>query len=124
VTGIDSTGRVGDQMQGRRMFGLIEADLASTRQFDLRDGTPSLFVNSGAVDVLAREGGYLGFEIVAHEIKFVSAVFIRRVDCSFCRRQGEDQPAMASVYGFEAEDVAEECAIGVGIFAVEDDVSA
>ena len=50
-------------MQGRRMFGLIEADLASTRQFDLRDGTPSLFVNSGAVDVLAREGGYLGFEI-------------------------------------------------------------
>jgi hypothetical protein len=106
------------------MFGLIETDLASAGQLDLCDGTPSLFVNCGARDLLARERGYLGFEIVAHEVKFVGTVFIRRVDCSFCGRQGEDQPAVASIYGLESEDVAEECAVGVGVFAMEDDVSA
>src|SRR5580704_17873077 len=107
------------------MFRLIEADLASTGKAHLRYGTPALFLNGRTLDALAREGGYFGFQLVAHEEEFVdSTSFTRRMNCGFCRRQGEDQPAMACIHGFEPEDVAEECAVCVGVFAVEDYMSA
>jgi hypothetical protein len=46
------------------------------------------------------------------------------VECGFRGRQGEDQPAVARIDGLEAEDVAEECPVRFGVFAVEDYVSA
>jgi hypothetical protein len=72
------------------MFGLIEANLAATGKLHLRDGTPSLFLNCGAFNVLLREGGHFGFQVVAQEIEFVdNTIFVGRVECGFCRRQGE-----------------------------------
>src|SRR5258705_10737981 len=107
------------------MFRLIEADLASTGKLHLCNGTPSCFLNCGAPNVLLREGGHFGFQVVADEIELVDdTIFIGRVECGFCRRQGEDQPAMTSIDGLEPEDIAEECAICLGVFAVEDYVSA
>src|SRR5438270_4538404 len=107
------------------MLRLIEADLASTGKLHLRHGTPSCFLNGGAYNVLLREGGYLGIQIVAEEVEFVGdAIFAGRVKCGFCRRQGEDEPAMACIDGLEPEDVAEEGAVRLGVFAVEDYVSA
>ncbi len=93
------------------MLRLIKADLASTGKLHLRNGTPSCFLNFGAFNVLLREGSHFGFQIVAHEIEFVETVLIRRVECGFCRRQSEDQPAMARIHGFEPEDVAEKCTV-------------
>jgi hypothetical protein len=57
----------------RGMFRLVEADLASTGKPYLCNGTPSLFLNRGALNILSREGVHLGFQVVAHEIEFVDA---------------------------------------------------
>jgi hypothetical protein len=82
-------------------------------------------LNRGTLNVLFREGDHLGFQVVAHEIEFVGSTgLIRGVECGFCRRQGEDQPSMACIHGFEPEDVAEESAVRLGVFAVDDDVRA
>ena len=108
------------------MFRLIEADLASAGKLHLCNGTPSCFLNGGALNVLLCEGGHLGFQVVAHEIEFVgtTTIFAGRVECGLCGRQGEDQPAVTCIDGLEPEDVAEEGAVRIGVFAVEDYVSA
>src|SRR5439155_10658275 len=85
---------------------------------------PSLFLNLRTLNALLCEGSYFGFQIVAHEIKFVGATFIRQVDCGFCRRQGEDQPAMTRIHGSETEDIAEKCAVRLGVLTVNNYVSA
>jgi hypothetical protein len=93
------------------MFRLIKADLAATGKLHLRGGSPPCFLNCGAFNVLLREGGHFGFQVVAHEIEFVaSTIFVGRVECGFRRRQGEDEPAMARIHGFKPEDIAKECA--------------
>src|SRR5260370_25245857 len=106
------------------MFRLIEADLASTGKPHLRNGTPSFFLNFRALNILLREGSHFGFQIVAHKIEFVDAIFIGWVERGFCRRQGEDQPAMTRIHGSESEDVAEKCAVRLGVFDVDNYVSA
>jgi hypothetical protein len=103
---------------------LIKADLASTGKPHLRDGAPWCFVNFRALNVLLREGSHFGFQIVRHEIEFVDTILIGRVECYFCRRQGEDQPAMTRIHVFEPEDVAEKCAVHLGVFTVDNYMSA
>jgi len=106
------------------MLRLIKADLASTGKPHLRNGTPSFFLNFRALNVLLREGSHFGFQIAAHEIEFVDTILIGRVECGFGRRQGEDQPAMTRIHGFEPEDVTEKCAVRLGVFTVDNYVSA
>jgi hypothetical protein len=107
------------------MLRLIEADLASTGQLHLGNGSPSCFLNGRTVNVLFRQGRHFGFQVVAHEIEFVvNAIFGGGVKCGFCRRQSKDQPTMTRINGLKPEDVAEECAVSLGVFAVDDDVSA
>src|ERR1700733_9282094 len=106
------------------MFRLIKADLASTGKPHLRNGTPSRFLNLRKLHILLREGSHFGFQIVAHEIDFLGATLIRRVDSGLCWRQSKDQPPVARVYRCELEDVAEECSICLGIFTVDNYVSA
>src|SRR5437899_9482508 len=106
------------------MLRLIKADLASTRKPHLRNGTPSLFLNFRARSALLGEGSHFGFQIVAHEIEFVDATLIGWVDCGFSRRQGEDQPAVTRIHGFETEDIAEKCAVRLGVLTVDNYVSA
>ena len=92
------------------MLWLIEANIASTGKPHLRNGTPSCLLNFRALNALLRERSHLGFQIVAHEIEFVT-VLLGGMECGFCRRQGEDQPAMTRIHGFEPEDVAEKCTV-------------
>ena len=101
------------------MLWLIKADLASTGKPNLRDGAPSCFLNFRALNALLREGSHLGLQIVAHEVEFVGAILVGRVKCSFCWWQGEDQPAMTSIHGFESEDIAKKCSVRFGVFAVD-----
>jgi hypothetical protein len=54
----------------------------------------------------------------------VRTILIGRVECGFSRWQGENQPAMARIHGFEPENVAEKCAVRFGVFTVNNYVSA
>src|SRR5712692_5267138 len=106
------------------MLRLIQADFASTGKPHLRNGTPSCFLNLRALNALLRQGSHLGFQAVAHEIEFVGTILIGRVECGFCRRQSEDQPAMTRIHGLEPENVAEKCAVRFGVLTVDNYVSA
>ena len=104
------------------MLGLIEADLAAARKPNLRDGAPSCFLNFRARNAFRREKSHLGLQIVAHEIELVGAILIGRMKRSFCWRQGEDQPAMTGVHGFESENISKKCSVRFGVLAVDNDV--
>ena len=106
------------------MLRLIKADLASAGKPHLRNGTPSWFLNLRALDALLCEGSHFGFQIVAHEIEFVDTILIGRMECGLCRRQSEDQSAMTGIDGFEPKDVLEKCAVRLGVFTVDNYVSA
>ena len=106
------------------MLRLIKADLASTGKPHLRNGTPSWFLNFRALNALPCEGSHFGFQVVAHEIEFVGATLIGRMDCGFSRRQGEDQPTMTRIYGFETEDIAEKCAVRLGVASGNEEATA
>ena len=88
------------------MLRLIKADLASTRKPHLGNGTPSCFLSFRALNALLGEGRYFGFQVIAHEIDFLGATLIGRVDCGFCLRQCEDQPAVTRIHRCELENVA------------------
>ncbi len=45
-----------------------------------------------------------------------------RMDRHFCRRQGEDQPSVASVHGIKSEDVPQESAVSRRIFTIHNDM--
>jgi hypothetical protein len=106
------------------MLRLIKADLASTGKLHLRNGTPSCFLSFRALNALLGEGRHFGFQVVAHEIEVLGANLIGWVYCGFSGRQGEDQPAMTRIDGFETEDIAEKCAVRLGVLTVDDYVSA
>src|SRR5207248_9026610 len=102
---------------------LIEANIASTGKPHLRNGTPSCLLNFRALNALSCKRCHLGFQVVAHEIELVGPL-LRGVECGFGRRQGEDQPAMTRIHGFEPEDVAEKGAVRRSVFTVDNYVSA
>jgi len=70
------------------------------------------------------EGIHLELQVVANEIEFMSAVLVGGVDGGLRRRQGEDQPAMPCVHGFQTQDVAKKGTVSLGIFTVNDNVRA
>ena len=53
---------------------MIEADLAAAGKANFCDGTPSLFVNFRALNVLCGERGHLDAQIAADEIEFVDTI--------------------------------------------------
>src|SRR5258708_30262168 len=57
------------------MLRLIQVDVASTGQAHLCNGTPSFFLNLRARNVLLRQRGHFGFQVVAHQIEFVDIIF-------------------------------------------------
>src|SRR5262249_48020206 len=114
---------------------LIKSELATAGQLDGGADPPLLLFDLGTADVLRLEQLDLGGQVVAHEIEYGSQLamaavqhlpvgFIVRMDAGFRRGQLEDQPTASGVDGRELENVAKEGAIGLGIVAVEKDVSA
>jgi hypothetical protein len=106
------------------MLRLVKADFAPAGKLHLGYKTPLRFLNFGAFDAAPRKGSHFSFQVVAHEIKFVDTILIGRVKGDLCWGQGEDQPAVTGIHGFETQDVAQEGAVPLGIFAVDNHVSA
>src|SRR5215471_17004843 len=97
---------------------LIKTNAATTGKPHLGNGTPSRLLHFRALNTLLRERSHVGLQIVAHEVEFVGIV-LRRMKCRFCRRQGEDQPAVTRIHRFELENVAEKGAIRFSVLAVD-----
>jgi len=106
------------------MLRLIQADIASTGKPHLRNETPSFFLDFRALNALLREGSHFGFQIPAHEIELMDTIFFGRVKRSFCRRQGENEPPVTRIHGFEAKDIAEKCAVFLSVLSVNNYVGA
>src|SRR5262249_28991727 len=97
---------------------LVETHLASAGKPDLRDRTRSCSLHLRTPHALLPECRYLGLQIVTHEIEFVPVILFGGVNCQFRRRQGEDQPSVASVHGRKSQDLAEKGAISRRIHSV------
>ena len=106
------------------MLRLIKADLASTWKPYLRNRPPSFFVNCRALNALLRERSQFRLQIATHQIELVAAILIGRVECGLCRWQREDQPAATRIHGGKPKHVAKKCTISLGVFTVNNDVSA
>src|SRR5437762_4629588 len=106
------------------MLWLIKADLTSTGKLHLRNGTPSCLLHIRALNTFLRERSHLGIQVVAHEIEFVRTILIGRVECGLSQRQCKDEPAVSRIRKFEPEDVTKKCAVSIGVFAIENYVSA
>src|SRR6202044_1812681 len=74
-------------------------------------------------ETLAVHVGDERVNVVAHQIKLVDVILLGGVHRHFCGWQREDQPAVTGVGVAVLQNVAEEGAVGVGVLAVEDDVS-
>jgi hypothetical protein len=53
----------------RGMSGLVEADLAASRKPDLRQRSPTSFLNLGTLHALCHKRAHLRYEVVAHEVQ-------------------------------------------------------
>lgn len=52
------------------------------------------------------------------------AILIGRMERSFAGWKRENQPAAAGIDGIESENIAEECAVRIGVFRINDNVCA
>ena len=104
------------------MFRLIQAKFASPWQLDFSDDAPSLLNGRRELHPLMLECFDCRLEVIAHQIEFLRAVFLGRVDGHLGRRESENEPAFARVHVGEPQDVAEEFSVRLGVAAVEDDV--
>lgn len=116
------------------MPGLVESELAAARQLDRGADAPPFFLDFSALDILGLQRLDLRGQIVDHEVEHGAElampgmlglrVFVARMNRGLCTWKLEDQPAVSGVDVREAEHVAKERAIGLGIVTVEKNVGA
>lgn len=116
------------------MPGLIEPDLAAAGEWNRGRLSPTGGLDSGALNILGFQGRDHGSKVVAHYIKdcaeqVVSGMFLGELDIEgmnsdFSRRHGEDEPSFANIKRREAENVAKEGTVRLGILAVEQEMCA
>jgi hypothetical protein len=106
------------------MFWLVQTDVAASGKADAGERPPPFFLNRRADHFLSREISHLGFQVGAHEIELVAIVVLCRMRGCLCRRQCEDQPAVAGIDGCQPQHVAKEDAVSLGILAINDDMFA
>lgn len=99
-------------------------ELAAPRQGDVRQDPPALIIRRGAGDLTLFHLRNELLDVIRHQIQLVQIVLLRRVHRHLGGRQPEDQPAAAHVHVLELEHVAQQRAIGLGILAIDDCVSA
>jgi len=115
------------------MRGLVESDLAATRQPKRGPVAPILLLDFRGNDSLALEPLDGRIEVIAHQVEncphelvrrmALDEVPARRVDGDLGWWQGEDEPPIPRILTPEPEHVAKEAAIGVWVLAVEQEVS-
>ncbi len=116
------------------MLRLIEPNFSAARQHDRCLQSPRRFIHICAYHILGGEPRNLRLQVVAHQVQHRShqrmprvnlfCAFVHWMECGFGGRHCENKPAVANVNCAEAKNVAEECAVGCGILAVQQNMSA
>ena len=104
------------------MVGFIETDLAPAGQLESSESAPSSLRYLVEFDAVVPKGVHRLVEVVAHQVELVFGRRITRMDGDFCRRQLEDQPAVAGIDVWIRQYIPEELSIGGRICAVDDDM--
>src|SRR6185436_6142682 len=102
----------------------IHADLAAAGQRYLSQDSPSEILRRGAVDAVRVEHRDEALYVRDHQIQFVPAAVFGWMNGHFGRRQRKNEPPSAYIDAREPEHVTKERAIGLGIGAVDDRMSA
>ena len=110
------------ELQGTRMFWLVNADLTGARKSQRSKSSPTLFAHLRDLDILRFQIFQGRCEVIADKVKLVLVVPIRIMERHFQRRHGEDQPALAGINRGKLKHVAEEGAVGFWILAVDNDM--
>ena len=113
---------------------LIDPHLLAARKREARAAAPAFPCDRRAGHTACREPRDFGVHVVAHQIEDrpehrASPVAhpegsVDGMDGGFLGRKRENQPPAADVHGRKRERVAQKCAIGVRVGAVEEDVRA
>ena len=117
-----------------RMRRLVKANFPVAGQLDRRFDSPVFLFDRRAVHAFSLQRCHERRQVVAHQVEDraqklpsaveLTSVAVGRVNPSFCRRQGKNEPTTASIYGAEAKSVTKECSICLRVVAVEENVSA
>src|SRR5689334_19458603 len=102
------------------MAGLVYEQFASARKHDRRDASPGLLHHiPSRLDAMRLQLGERGVDVRAHQVELVPPV-LARVKSDLSRRKRKDRPSAAGVYRLQAEHVAEEGSVGVGVGGFDD----
>lgn len=106
------------------MHRLVNTETAASRQRDA--GHPAKGLLMDRLTVNARLGHLLDecIDVITHQIELVDIVLVGRMHGHFRRQQTKDQPTAADIDVWQTDHIAEKCAVGFRIVAVDDRVSA
>jgi len=113
---------------------LVEPDLATARQADGCLDSPLGLLDLGTRDSLRRQRVSGGLQVVAHEVEDRAEDVVVRVTLDEGTRGGvnaqlgwgepKDEPSSTGIDGGKPEYVTKELPVGLGVVAVEKEVSA
>jgi hypothetical protein len=104
--------------------GLIDAERPPTGEPEPDQQAPSLVLNRPTPNIVPLHLRHERFHVVAHQVKLVTVVFVRRVDGDFRRREADNQPPASDINVRQPEHVAQKCAVSICVLAVDDGMRA
>jgi hypothetical protein len=102
---------------------LVEPDFAAAGEGDGGKSSPALFMDRAALDFARAQGLHRGLQVIAHEVEFVLVVLFVWMERDLGRRERKNQPAVAGVDRSKFENVSKKPAVGLRVFAVDNDMS-
>src|SRR5688572_11359030 len=103
------------------MTRLVQGELTPAWQFQSGDETVAFILDPAReLDSLALQLLDRGLHVVAHQRQVRDTARLVGMDAELRRRQGEDQPSMARVNGFESQRVAQERPIRLRVLRVDE----
>ena len=101
---------------------LIHTELSAPRQSESSKPAPRLILKSASLNALPLHFGHEGLDVGAHQEELMNVIPVRWVNCYFGRRQPKDEPPSTDIDVRELERVAQECAVRLGVGAVDNDM--
>src|SRR5439155_26766090 len=90
----------------------------------LGEQPPTLVVHRAALDTALLHLRHERLDVIAHQIELVHIILFPRMHRDLGRRKAEDQPSSPHVDARQLQDIEQKLAVGIGILAVDDRVSA